>query len=45
VVRGEPGVGKTVLLDYLGGRASECRGSAGVCAAGDRTRRRGLHQL
>jgi DNA-binding CsgD family transcriptional regulator/tetratricopeptide (TPR) repeat protein len=24
VVRGEPGVGKTVLLDYLAGRASEC---------------------
>jgi hypothetical protein len=25
VVRGEPGVGKTVLLDYLAGRASGCR--------------------
>ena len=25
VVRGEPGVGKTVLLDYLVGRARECR--------------------
>ena len=24
VVRGEPGVGKTVLLDYLAGRASGC---------------------
>src|SRR5882724_3878972 len=24
VVRGEPGVGKTALLDYLGGRASGC---------------------
>ncbi len=24
MVRGEPGVGKTVLLDYLAGRASEC---------------------
>jgi hypothetical protein len=26
VVRGEPGVGKTVLLDYLAGRASGRRG-------------------
>lgn len=25
VVRGEPGVGKTVLLEYLAGRASGCR--------------------
>src|SRR5450631_2399697 len=25
VVRGEPGVGKSVLLDYLAGRASGCR--------------------
>jgi DNA-binding CsgD family transcriptional regulator/tetratricopeptide (TPR) repeat protein len=25
VLRGEPGVGKTVLLDYLAGRASGCR--------------------
>jgi DNA-binding CsgD family transcriptional regulator/tetratricopeptide (TPR) repeat protein len=25
VLRGEPGVGKTVLLDYLGGRASGCQ--------------------
>jgi ABC-type transport system involved in cytochrome c biogenesis ATPase subunit len=25
VVRGEPGVGKTVLLDYLAGHASGCR--------------------
>ena len=25
MVRGEPGVGKTVLLDYLAGRASGCR--------------------
>jgi hypothetical protein len=25
VVRGEPGVGKTVLLDYLAGQARECR--------------------
>src|ERR1700761_2159923 len=25
VVRGDPGVGKTALLDYLTGRAGECR--------------------
>ena len=25
VVRGEPGVGKTALLDYVAGRASGCR--------------------
>jgi DNA-binding CsgD family transcriptional regulator len=25
VVRGDPGVGKTVLMDYLAGRAPECR--------------------
>jgi hypothetical protein len=32
VVRGEPGVGKTALLDYLAGRASGCRvaSAAGV---------------
>jgi predicted ATPase len=25
VVHGEPGIGKTALLDYLAGRASGCR--------------------
>ena len=25
VIRGEPGVGKTALLDYLAGQASGCR--------------------
>src|SRR5215470_9208132 len=28
VVRGEPGVGKTALLDYLAGRASDCQVAA-----------------
>src|SRR5260370_701370 len=28
VVRGEPGAGKTALLDFLAGRASGCRGAA-----------------
>ena len=35
VVRGEPGVGKTVLLDYLAGQASE-KGCRVARAAGDR---------
>src|SRR5882757_3292916 len=46
VMRGEPGVGKTVLLDYLGGRASGCRVAR---AAGVQTEMElafaGLHQL
>src|ERR1700761_8749549 len=46
VVRGEPGVGKTVLLDYLAGRASGCRV---VRAAGVQSEMElafaGLHQL
>ena len=31
VVRGEPGVGKSVLLDYLAGRASGCRVAGDGC--------------
>jgi DNA-binding CsgD family transcriptional regulator len=46
VVRGEPGVGKTALLDYLAGRASGCRV---VRAAGVQSEMElafaGLHQL
>ena len=46
VVRGEPGVGKSALLDYLAGRASECRV---VRAAGVESEMElafaGLHQL
>ena len=46
VVRGEPGVGKTVLLDYLAGRASGC---LVVRAAGVQSEMElafaGLHQL
>jgi DNA-binding CsgD family transcriptional regulator/tetratricopeptide (TPR) repeat protein len=46
VVRGEPGVGKTVLLDYVAGRASGCRI---VRAAGVQSEMElafaGLHQL
>src|SRR6202453_3937858 len=46
VVRGEPGVGKSVLLDYLAGRASGCRV---VRAAGGQSEMElafaGLHQL
>jgi DNA-binding CsgD family transcriptional regulator len=45
-VRGEPGVGKTVLLDYLAGRASGCRVAR---AAGVQSEMElafaGLHQL
>ena len=46
VVRGEPGVGKTVLLDYLAGQASGCRVAR---AAGVQSEMElafaGLHQL
>src|ERR1700730_12898 len=46
VVRGEPGAGKTVLLDYLAGRASGCRVAR---AAGVQSEMElafaGLHQL
>jgi DNA-binding CsgD family transcriptional regulator/tetratricopeptide (TPR) repeat protein len=46
VVRGEPGVGKTALLDYLAGQASGCRVAA---AAGVESEMElafaGLHQL
>ena len=46
VVRGEPGVGKTVLLDYLAGRAPGCRVAR---AAGVQSEMElafaGLHQL
>ena len=48
VVRGEPGVGKTVLLDYLVGQASE-KGCRVARAAGVQTEMElpfaGLHQL
>ena len=46
VVRGEPGVGKTALLDYLAGQAAGCRV---VRAAGVQSEMElafaGLHQL
>src|SRR5260370_7614667 len=46
VVRGEPGVGKTALLDYLAGHAPGCRGAR---AAGVQQEMEfafaGLHQL
>ena len=46
VVRGEPGVGKTVLLDYLAGRASGClvARAAGVQSEMELAYA-GLHQL
>jgi predicted ATPase len=46
VVRGEPGVGKTVLLDYLAGRAGGCRmaQAAGVQSEMELAHA-GLHQL
>ena len=48
VVRGEPGVGKTALLDYLAGRASVAGlpvGAHGGRAGGDRIGVRRLRQL
>src|SRR6516225_3681378 len=46
VVRGEPGIGKTVLLDYLAGRAAGCRveRAAGVQSEMELAFA-GLHQL
>jgi DNA-binding CsgD family transcriptional regulator len=46
VVRGEPGVGKTVLLDYLAGRASKCLvARAGGVQSEMELAFAGLHQL
>jgi DNA-binding CsgD family transcriptional regulator/tetratricopeptide (TPR) repeat protein len=46
VVRGEPGVGKTVLLDYLAGRASGCRIARAVGVQSEMELAfAGLHQL
>jgi hypothetical protein len=46
VVRGEPGVGKTVLLDYLAGRASGCRVERAVGVQSEMELAfAGLHQL
>ena len=46
VVRGEPGVGKTVLLDYLAGRARECRVARAVGVQTEiELAFAGLHQL
>src|SRR5580700_7363450 len=39
VVHGEPGVGKSALLDYLAGRASGCRVARAAGGAADRVRR------
>jgi len=46
VLRGEPGIGKTALLDYLAERAADCRviRAAGVESEMDLTFA-GLHQL
>src|ERR1700684_4588532 len=46
VLRGEPGVGKTALLDYMADQASDCRigGPAGVQSERERASA-GLHQL
>ena len=46
VVRGEPGVGKTMLLDYLAGRASGCRVARAVGVQSEMELAfAGLHQL
>jgi DNA-binding CsgD family transcriptional regulator len=46
MVRGEPGVGKTVLLDYLAGRASGCRMARAVGVQSEMELAfAGLHQL
>ena len=46
VVRGEPGVGKTVLLDYLAGRATGCRVARAVGVQSEMELAfAGLHQL
>src|SRR5713226_1311677 len=46
VVRGEPGVGKTVLLEYLAGRASGCRVARAVGVQSEMELAfAGLHQL
>jgi DNA-binding CsgD family transcriptional regulator len=46
VVSGEPGVGKTVLLDYLAGRASGCRVARAVGVQSEMELAfAGLHQL
>ena len=46
MVRGEPGVGKTVLLDYLAGRASGCRVARAVGVQSEMELAfAGLHQL
>src|SRR6187200_1970163 len=46
VVRGEPGVGKTVLLDYLAGRARGCRVARAVGVQSEMELAfAGLHQL
>src|ERR1700737_4857044 len=46
VVRGEPGVGKTVLLDYLAGRASGCSVARAVGVQSEMELAfAGLHQL
>ena len=46
VVRGEPGVGKTALLKYLAGRASDCRVAAATGVQSEMELAfAGLHQL
>src|SRR5689334_9732906 len=46
VVRGDPGVGKTVLLDYLAGQASGCRVARAVGVQSEMELAfAGLHQL